>query len=67
MNTRRALRRLFGRAGFTEEQFRCLDDCRTTLRWPRLNVLELGLWRLLRVFRLHYPEICLLGIYRRVR
>jgi hypothetical protein len=61
MNTRGTLRRLFGQAGFIEEHFCFLDDCRTTLRWPLLNISELCLWRILRGFALHYPEVCLCG------
>ncbi|MGA3403584.1 MAG: class I SAM-dependent methyltransferase [Acetobacteraceae bacterium] len=65
MNTSLALRRLFDRAGFREASFRRLDDCRATLKWKTLNAIELSLWRLCRAVRLHYPEICLLGVYRR--
>jgi SAM-dependent methyltransferase len=64
MNTRSGLRRLFGQAGFHEARFLVLDDCRTTLKWKALNAIELSLWWLLRAARLHYPEVCLLGVYR---
>lgn len=66
MNTRRALHRLFAGAGLVEESFRYLDDCRSLQRWKMLNVLELSLWKLLRSFGLHYPELCILATYRKI-
>ncbi len=65
MNTRRRLRLLFNQAGFQEQHFAYLDDCRTFHRFRMLNYLELSLWRLLRTIGLHYPETCLLGVYQR--
>lgn len=65
MNTRRVLRDLLARGGFAEEQFFYLDDCRSFARWQVTATLELGLWRALRAVGLAYPELCLLGIYRR--
>jgi len=65
MNTRSALARLFGSAGFTEESFQYLDDCRTFSKWKWLNTLELLTWKALRWVGLHYPEVCLLGVYRK--
>jgi len=65
MNTRPELRRLFDQGGFREASFHALDDCRATLQWKTLNTIELSLWQLLRALRLHYPEICLLAVYRR--
>jgi len=65
MNTRRTLRRLCEEAGFEEEEFRYLPDCRVTARWPSVNRMELVLYRLLKALGLPYPETCLLGIYRR--
>ena len=66
MNTRKRLKTLFAKAGFTEEYFSYLDDCRSFARWKALSVLELLFWRALQSVGLHYPEVCLLGIYRRV-
>lgn len=65
MNTPRRLRQLFGRAGFSEEFFARLDDCRTFHRFRVLHYLELSSWQFLRALGLHYPETCLLGVYRR--
>ena len=64
MNTRRALRRLFQAAGFREESFRHLDDCRAFARWRWSNVMELTAWRCLRAISLGYPEACILATYR---
>jgi SAM-dependent methyltransferase len=66
MNTRSQLSRLLGQAGFREQAFFYLDDCRTFHRFASLNLLELSLWRALRAVRLHYPENCLLGVYERL-
>jgi 2-polyprenyl-3-methyl-5-hydroxy-6-metoxy-1,4-benzoquinol methylase len=64
MNTRRGLRRWF-EAEFEEEGFSYVDDCRTLARWKALSTVELYLWKVLHLCGLHYPEVCLLGIYRR--
>lgn len=66
MNTRRTLRRLFAGAGFYEESFRYLDDCRSLQRWKLLNVMELSLWKLLHTFGLRYPELCILVTYTKI-
>lgn len=65
MNTRRRLRDLFQHGGFHEQHFAYLDDCRTCHRFRVLHYLELGLWRLLRMAAVPYPENCLLGVYQR--
>jgi hypothetical protein len=65
MNTRARLRSLFGRAGFREQHFAYLDDCRTFHRLRLLHSMELLLWRLLHAADIQYPENCLLGVYRR--
>ena len=65
MNTRGALRSILGTAGFVEETFQLLDDCRTFARWRWLNTLELWVWKIAHAVGLHYPETCLLGVYRR--
>ncbi|MBV9776548.1 MAG: class I SAM-dependent methyltransferase [Acetobacteraceae bacterium] len=64
MNTRHALKRLFQVAGFREESFRHLDDCRAFARWRWSNVMELAAWRCLRAVGLRYPEACILATYR---
>jgi len=65
MNTRRALRDLFARHGFAESLFMRLDDCRTFAGFTPLQICELVTWRALKAIGLHYPELCLLGVYRR--
>ncbi len=64
-NTRSDLRRYLAPASFEEILFVYLDDLATfsQIRW--LNWLELQLWRALRALRCRYPELCLLGVYRR--
>ena len=66
MNTRADLARYFLRNGFCEESFSYLDDCRTCGRWQFLNRLELIVWRALRSVGLHYPEVCILAVYRKL-
>lgn len=66
MNTRRDLIRIFAAAGFQEAQFHYLDDCRSLARWRWTNLFELVFWKGLHRLGLHYPEVCLLGIYRKV-
>jgi SAM-dependent methyltransferase len=65
MNTRHTLRRLFEHAGFEEEAFVKLDDLSTFGVFKWLNYMELLVWRGLKPIGLHYPETCLLGVYRR--
>jgi len=65
INTRRALRRVFGAGGFRESEFGYLDDCRTLARFRATLIAELSLWRCLRALGLRYPEQCLLGVYQR--
>ena len=66
LNTRKRLARIFAAHGFREESYRLLDDCRTFQRWQTGLRAELSLWRALRAAGLHYPEVCILGVYRRV-
>ena len=65
MNTRGKLRSLFRSGGFREESFRYLDDCRTFHQFRLLLYIELGVWQALRSIGWHYPETCLLGVYRK--
>lgn len=65
MNSRSRLRSLFEPAGFHEEHFAYLDDCRTFHRFRSLNYFEMSAWRALRMAGVRYPENCLLGVYRR--
>lgn len=65
MNTRTRLARLFESCGFQECYFVYLDDCRSFSRFRMTLFMELLCWRFLRVFRIRYPENCLLGVYVR--
>lgn len=65
MNTRRELRSLFEREGFEEALLCFLDDCRTTGRFRLGQQIELALLRLLRAAGLRYPEVCLLGVWKK--
>ena len=66
MNTRRTLDQLFNNGGFTEELFLRLDDCRTSNKFAALQRIELVLWSLFNTLKLHYPEHCILGVYRKI-
>jgi 2-polyprenyl-3-methyl-5-hydroxy-6-metoxy-1,4-benzoquinol methylase len=65
MNTRRSLRRLFDRAGFSEELFTRVDDLSVFGDFRRLGYVELLLWRSLSAVGLPYPEGCLVAVYRK--
>ncbi len=65
MNTRRRLRGLFETAGFREESFRHLDDCRAFARWRLPNAAELAARRCFNAIGLRYPDACILATYRR--
>jgi len=66
MNTRATLEHLFEAANFTEQAFAKLDDLSAFHRFYKLNYLEVLTLRACRRLRLHYPETCLLGVYRRL-
>lgn len=66
MNTRATLARQFAEAGFAEESFQRLDDCRSFAKWPLTSRAELMVWKGLKAIGLGYPEACLLGLYRRL-
>ena len=63
MNTPARLRALL--PGFDLLRLEMLDDCRTTVRFPRLHAAELALWSGLRRVGLRYPERCLLAEFTR--
>ena len=65
MNTRGRLRSLFHSGGFREESFDYLDDCRTFHQFRLLHYIELTVWQAVRSVGWHYPETCLLGVYRK--
>ena len=62
LNTRRAIGSAFASAGFREESFRSLPDCRTFGNFRRILWLDLMAWRILGKL---YPEKCLIGVYQR--
>ena len=65
MNTRAALTDLFDRHDFDLACFEYVDDCRTLARFEPLERLELGLRKQLGRLGLRYPEVCILGAFRR--
>ncbi len=65
LNTRRDMRHHASRVGLEEVLFAELDDCRTLAGFRWLNTAELLLQRALRRMSIRYPEICLLGVFRR--
>ncbi len=64
LNTRRDLRRLGARRSLQEVYFSHLDDCRVTGHYRVLNWLEIKMCRLFNLVGLHYPEMCILAVYR---
>jgi 2-polyprenyl-3-methyl-5-hydroxy-6-metoxy-1,4-benzoquinol methylase len=67
MNTRRKLNQLLRPYGFVEESFLLLNDCRILGAWKVGALVELSAERALRTVGLPYPEVCILGVYRKER
>ena len=65
MNSRRALRECFDKAGMKECLFMRLDDCRAFARFRWLSRLELQTRTALSCLNLPYPEACILAAYNR--
>ena len=65
MNTRRELNKVFESNGFRECFFSYLDDCSGFGRFRFLSFCELSLRQMLNAMGLHYPEVCLLGVYQK--
>lgn len=65
MNTRSRLKAVLGPAGFSEEGFWLVDDCRTFGRFRVLLAAELFARTALRGVGLPYPERCILAVHRR--
>jgi 2-polyprenyl-3-methyl-5-hydroxy-6-metoxy-1,4-benzoquinol methylase len=65
MNTREELRRLFGEGGFEEQMFAKLDDLSLFGHFKWLSYIELLVWSAMCRIGIHYPENCLLALYRR--
>ena len=66
MNTRRELKGYFTAAGFEEDRYWLIDDCRVFSNFRTLNYIDLRFWQICRTIRLPYPEKCILAIYRRL-
>jgi SAM-dependent methyltransferase len=66
MNTRPALRRALGPAGFRESAFAHAADLTASARFRGWHHLELTAWRILNGVGVVYPENCLFGIYERM-
>lgn len=65
MNTQSALQNLFSGTRFTNTHFMYLDDCRTLAGFKAGLYLELFVRKILNFFRLHYPELCILSVYKK--
>ena len=65
MNTRRTLRALFEKAGFTEELFMRRADLSVFGGVRGLRAVEFAAWRTFNRLGLPYPEACLLAVYRK--
>ena len=65
MNTRETLKNLFSDSSFSEQLFMKLDDCRTFSGFKPLAYTELAIQKVLKRIGLHYPEYCLLGVYKK--
>ncbi len=65
MNTKSQLNDLFFRRGFENLDFMYLDDCRTLAKFKLTLYAELYFRKFLNFFNLHYPELCILSIYRK--
>lgn len=65
MNTRKTQQQLFAGLGYTPAYFEYVDDCRTFAGFLPLLRVEIGIRNLLQRLNLHYPENCLLAVYRK--
>ena len=65
MNTKSELNQIFLRRNFENISFMYLDDCRTLANFKLTLYAELILRKILNFFNLHYPELCILAIYRK--
>jgi len=65
MNTRAALGRCFGDAGFSEELFARADDLSVFANFKWLSRVDLLAWRGFKAVGIPYPERNVLAVYRR--
>ena len=65
MNTRAGLSQLLANVGFETEACELVDDCRTFARFLVGQRLELWGRKLFRALGFRYPEVCILGVWRR--
>lgn len=66
MNTRSQLKNIFEENSFHEEYFSYLDDCRAFSGFRTTQFCELLLMKVFRGLGLYYPEVCLLGLYKKL-
>lgn len=65
MNTKTELQNVFIKRNFVNVDFMYLDDCRTLAKYKLGLRTELFIRKILNLFKLHYPEVCILSIYRK--
>ena len=65
INTKNKLKYYMELAGFLEDDFFLIDDCRSFQKWKFANYFELLFWRFFKKINITYPEFCLIGIYRK--
>jgi ubiquinone/menaquinone biosynthesis C-methylase UbiE len=66
MNSRQELKNLFDEAGFVEESFVKLNDCRCFSRWRTSSIVELATEWFCRRTGIPYPETSIIGTYRKI-
>ncbi len=66
MNTKLELDKAFSHMGFVNTHFMYLDDCRTLAKYKLTLHMELLFRKFLNLFKLHYPELCILSIYKKL-
>jgi len=65
LNTRADLKHHTAPCGLQEIYYALLDDCRVTGMYRALNWIELRARRMFNLLHLHYPESCILAVYRK--
>jgi 2-polyprenyl-3-methyl-5-hydroxy-6-metoxy-1,4-benzoquinol methylase len=63
MNTAATLKQLFESRGFVEVDFQYLEDLSVTLKFRILDLINLTIWKLFRLFHIRYPEFNLLATF----
>jgi len=65
MNTKTELQNVFSKRNFLNVDFMYLDDCRTLAKYKLGLRTELFIRKILNIFKLNYPEVCILAVYRK--